>query len=166
MPTFVHIKKIDDFEFEEVEYFSVHFEDLDNSEFERFLDSHMDLEEVETEFGDLMGWLERLGEDGAEERFFRSERLAQALPPNLKYLEISYEKQLRLYCLRLSKRAVFLFNGGIKTTNKAQDCKNVSNHFYNAQQFCKHIHELIKDKEIYIDAETQLLIIQTEGFYL
>ena len=166
MSTFVHIKKIDDLDFGEVEYFSVQDENLESSEFERFLENHMDLKEVETEFGDLMAWLERLGEDGAEERYFRLERLAQALPPNLKLLELKHEKQLRLCCLRLSDRAVFLFNGGIKTTKKAQDCKNVSQYFHSAQQFCRRIQELITGNEIYIDAETQLLTIQSEGFYL
>lgn len=166
MPTFVHIKKIEDFDFQEAEYFSLHFEDSDNSVFDTFLEKHVDMVEIEAEFGDLMAWIERLGNEGTEARFFRHEQKADALPPNLKYLDFDYEKQLRLYCLRLSDRAVILFSGGIKTTDKAQDCKNVAHHFHQAQQFCKHLNELIRNKEVFIDTATQRLIIQTEGFYL
>lgn len=166
MPTFVHIEKVKDLDFEEVEYFSVRDENLKQSEFERFLDRHMAVSEVETEFADLLAWLEHLGNEGAEERYFRHEQRAQALPPNLRYLDITYEKQLRLYCLRLSPRAVFLFCGGIKTTDKAQDCPNVGQHFYNAQQFCKKIEELLRSKDVYLDHETQRLNLKSEGFYL
>jgi len=164
--TFVHIKKIEDFDFQEAEYFSLYYENNDNSVFDIFLEKHIDMQEIEAEFGDLMAWIEKLGNEGTEARFFRHEKKADALPPNLKYLDFEYEKQLRLYCLRLSDRAVILFGGGIKTTDKAQDCKNVATHFYEAQQFCKHLNELIRNKEVYIDIETQQLIIDTEGFYL
>lgn len=166
MPTFVHIQKIEDFDFKQVEYFSVRDENLEQSEFERFLEKHMELAEVETEFADLLAWLERLGNDGAEERYFRHEQRAQALPPKLRYLDITYEKHLRLYCLRLSSRAVFLFCGGIKTKDKAQDCPNVAGHFRNAQQFCKKIEELFREGDVLIDPDTQRLTINTAGFYL
>lgn len=166
MPNFVHVEKLKDLDFEEVEYFTVRDENLELSEFERFLERHMGVPEVETEFADLLAWLERLGNDGAEERFFRHEQRAQALPPNLRYLDIHYEKQLRLYCLRLSERAVFLFCGGIKTTAKAQNCPNVSQYFRDAQQFCRKIEELLRTGDVYLEPVTQRLTINSEGFYL
>lgn len=166
MPNFVHIEKLRDLDFEKLEYFSLRDENLDRSEFERFLERHMNLSIIETEFADLLAWLERLGKDGAEERFFRHEQRAQALPPNLRYLDIDYEHQLRLYCLRLSDKAVFLFCGGIKTTVKAQNCPNVGPHFRNAQQYCKKIEELIREGDIHIEAGTGYISINSEGFYL
>ena len=166
MPTFVQIERLENFVFQEVEYFSVRDENLELCEFERFLVKHMELPEIETEFGDLLAWLERLGMDGAEQRFFRHEQRAQALPPPLEYLGIDYEKHLRLYCLRLSDRAVFLFSGGIKSAARAQDCPNVAPHFYNAQQYCKKIKEMLDHKELILEPGTEQLFINTEGFYL
>lgn len=71
---------------------------------------------------------------------FRPERICIALPPKRKYLDETID--LRLYCHWVSKNVVILFNGGIKTANFAQDCPNVSRHFYNAQSWAKQLIEI------------------------
>ena len=58
----------------------------------------------------------------------------------VKYLESAID--LRLYCHWVNERIVILFNGGIKTTKLAQDCSNVSRHFYNAQTWVKRLNEI------------------------
>lgn len=41
---------------------------------------------------------------------------------------------LRLYCYPISERIILLFNGDYKTAGKAQDCPNVSSHFWFARR--------------------------------
>jgi hypothetical protein len=77
---------------------------------------------------------------GAIFDLFRPERICVALPPKGKYLDDAID--LRLYCHWVSKNVVILFNGGIKTSNNAQDCPNVSSHFYNAQSWTKQLTEI------------------------
>jgi len=55
---------------------------------------------------------------------------------------------IRLYCLRANENVVFLFNGSIKTTKKAQDCPNVKNHFTLANQLTKAINTAFAEKSI------------------
>lgn len=81
---------------------------------------------------------------GAKENYFRFENAAMALPPRF----IELENNLRLYCHRLNDNVVFLFNGGVKTALKAQDCKNVKDHFKQANQLAVVIDRLIKENEI------------------
>jgi hypothetical protein len=99
--------------------------------------------ETELSFSDqlqrLIKWIELIGgmKDGAERRYFRSEGLCLALPPNRKYLTEPID--LRLYCFMVSHSIVILYNGGIKTARTAQDCPNVSRHFHNAQRWTKQL---------------------------
>ena len=61
--------------------------------------------------------------------------MAQAIPPDI---YITHKQcRLRLYCLRMTHRAVILFDGGAKTTKKAQDCPVVSSHFALANQLAE-----------------------------
>jgi transcriptional regulator with XRE-family HTH domain len=87
----------------------------------------------------LLIWIEEIGgmRNGAERRYFRSEGLCLALPPNRKYLTEPID--LRLYCYLVSHSIVILYNGGIKTARTAQDCPNVSRHFHNAQRWTKQL---------------------------
>ena len=94
----------------------------------------------------ILAWIEKLGNKvGAQKFYFRNEAEtsdASALPPSgidrePTYVEFNEDtgrernkpNDLRLYCLRANDSVVFLFNGDIKTTLKAQDCPNVRSHF-------------------------------------
>lgn len=130
-----------------------------------FIQKHQTDERISEEYNDLLAWMVvRMGEQqGAQQRFFRPERNADALPPPSQFLDIEYEHNLRLYCMRLSDHVVVLFDGGVKTANKAQECPVVAPHFYMAQKLCSAIQEAIRDREIaLINAETELQI--PEGF--
>ena len=64
----------------------------------------------------------------------------------------------RSYCLFISTSIVFLFNGGIKTKDKAQDCENVKGYFQEANKITLRIDELIRDRQIEFDrGRTNLL---------
>ena len=63
-----------------------------------------------------------------------------ALPPKRQHLDTPID--LRLYCHWISHRIVLLYNGGIKTAANAQDCPNVSRHFYNAQSWTRQLNDI------------------------
>lgn len=123
MNTFAHIKRIQQLSGDKVKYYSIQFDKSESNEFFDFLDRMEPLIEIEEDLNNLIEWLQIIANDyGAQPHLFRQEREADALPPPRKQMEV-YEKEinesLRLYCLRANKHVVFLFNGGIKTTQKA-----------------------------------------------
>jgi hypothetical protein len=132
--TFV-LEKLEEFVTDKVTYYSVRFVDKEITEFEAFVLKHAQQANIQDEWADLMLWMEeRLGRrSGALKHLFRHEGKADGLPPSAQYLDIDYEQNIRLYCLRISDHVVVLFNGGIKTEQRAQDCPTVKPHFTNAQ---------------------------------
>lgn len=158
MNIFVRIQRLEEFQFDIVKYFTVHLEkngeEKDVNEFFDFLNRMEEIEEVEEDLSNLLVWIEEIGENiGAKKHLFRNESITadlQALPPPAKQMEV-YEipvENLRLYCLVLNEHIVFLFNGGIKTTNNAKDCPNVGPHIKRANQIAGKIDEQLKQNEI------------------
>lgn len=112
----------------------------------------------------ILEWLKVIGDRyGAQNQYFRNESETAdtaALPPKGKdrepvYIEIddsgsecTVPNNLRLYCMRVSENVVFLFNGDIKTSQKAQDCDNVRPHFRQANKLSALIHKAIVEKEL------------------
>jgi hypothetical protein len=145
--------------FSKVKFFTVRFEDEAVSETDKFFNQFSSNHLHSNELDKLIAFIENLGENlGADQDFFRHERLAQALPPErrsmrrynlLEFLETE-RYDFRLYCLRLSNSVVILFNGGLKTNNNPENCPNVAPHFRNAQIFCKRIEEKLKDRNFVI----------------
>lgn len=136
----------------------------DKSLFEMFIDKHNNEDNYE-KLHHIMTWLKKIGNDiGAKEFYFRPEAETadtSALPPQgvdrePTYFEFNNEtgknenkpNNLRLYCFRASETVVFLFNGDIKTANKAQDCDNVRPHFKLANKLTKLLEEKFQEKEI------------------
>ena len=77
--------------------------------------------------------------------------MADGLPPpakQMKLSELELENDLRLYCLRANEHIVFLFNGGIKTTDKAQNCPNVSSYFKQANKLADKINAFFVSGDI------------------
>lgn len=152
MNIFASLEKVPNFNFDKVIYYSVLIEDKDVNEFYDFLNRMEDIKEIEEDLNTLVIWLEEIGDNyGALPEFFRHEGKAEALPPparKMKLAELEVENNLRLYCLRANEHVVFLFNGGIKTTDKAQDCPNVSPYFRQANKLAGIINQLFSDSEI------------------
>ena len=131
--------------YDKVEYYSVCLEeDKDTSLFELFIQKHTI--ENKSKLDHILQWIKVIGEKyGAKDFFFRNEAETAdttALPPKGTHREPTYvefneetetyentQNNLRLYCFRANEHVVFLFNGDIKTTQKAQNCKNVKKHF-------------------------------------
>ncbi|MFZ5939677.1 MAG: hypothetical protein ACOYXB_03805 [Bacteroidota bacterium] len=154
MNRFARIQVLNDFYFRKVKYYSICIEESENTEFEDFLTRMESEPEYEEDVINLFSWLELIGEyEGAKEKYFRHEGLisdTKALPPPASQMDDNglNVRDLRLYCQRLNEHVVILFNGGIKTKNKAQDCPNVSGYFRQANKFSKQINELFAQKEI------------------
>ncbi len=129
----------------------------------------------------IIDWINHIGNyEGAAINWFRSENDAHARPPptsvarrlqqglddyiNYDLIEIT-GFDLRLYCLRLSDSVVILFNGGIKTTNRAQDCPNVREDFRIANILSKKITNAIINKEIEVSEDDILYDDDFEIFF-
>ncbi|HMT55071.1 MAG TPA: hypothetical protein PKD16_18745 [Saprospiraceae bacterium] len=147
--------------FKMVTYYSLKFENEEKSLFEKFVETYNHSERHE-DFVNINRILGEMGNlSGAKPRYFRSENVAHALPT----FEVSNPKGvLRLYCSVLSENVVILFNGGIKTTQKAQDCPNVSSHFRLAIEFSKKLITAIKAKDIVITEDIKNRLIINEDF--
>lgn len=152
MNIFATILAVETFTFSKVKYYSIQFEDNDVNEFIDFMNSMEDIDEIEEDLNKLYIWLEEIGENfGALPHYFRHEGKADGLPPpaiQMKLTELDIQENLRLYCLRANEHVVFLFNGGIKSTNKAQDCPNVSPFFKQANKLADEINALFNSGEI------------------
>jgi hypothetical protein len=152
--TFATIVTDDRYLYQKVTYYSVHIEGEALWEVDKFFEK-MEQKAEEDDILRFVAVLEEIGDTrGAKKRYFRDERGFNALPPKSKGTEdlgletLEVHDNWRLYCLRLSESIVILFNGGIKTTQKAQDCPNVSRHFYQAQKFTKLIDEALRNGDI------------------
>jgi len=157
--TFAALKHITTFK--KVTYYSLTVNDEEKSLFEMFVDTynHSDRHDDFVNINRILGEMGNL--HGARSRYFRSENEAQALPT----FEVTNPKGvLRLYCTVLSENVVILFNGGIKTTQKAQDCPNVSAHFRLAIGFSKKLNEAIISKDIVISNNIKNRLIISEDF--
>lgn len=155
MNIFVKIERLTSFQYRKVKYFSVRFEENEVNEFFDFLNRMEDIEEIADDLSNLLVWIEEIGENhGAiKKRFFRNESITadvQALPPPRKQMEAIeiLVEDIRLYCMVANEHVVFLFNGGIKTTDDAKDCPNVGSYIKQANQLVRKIDELLKTKEI------------------
>ena len=100
---------------------------------------------------------------GATDDFFdRIVNRAQELPPKpkqwieeIKDLGINFP--LRLFCYRVTKNIVILFDGGVKESQSTQESKQLSMKFYDAQFFVKKIVEAL---------QSEMLEISDDGRYL
>lgn len=160
MNIFAKIKHINSYKF--VEYYSVCLEgDGDNSLFEQFLNKHM--YENKEQLNHIQSWIKWIGTKySAKAVYFRNEAETadtSALPPENPnweptYIEWDEETQtgetnnLRLYTFRANNHVVFLFNGDIKTADKAQNCPNVRKHFKLANAITQVLEQCFRDGEI------------------
>ena len=154
MNIFARIDRLTEFQFKIVKYFSIRFEGNEVNEFYDFLNRMEDLADYEEDLSNLISWIEEIGEHfGAKRYLFRNESITadvQALPPPAKQMAVHeiLVENMRLYCMVLSENVVFLFNGGVKTIEKAQNCPNVGPYIKQANQIVGKIDELLKEKEI------------------
>jgi hypothetical protein len=155
---FATIIELDRLEFSKVKYYSVLIEGRTYSEFLDF--QHRMRAGHPTQLGELNMLIKQIGNEyGAEKHFFRDERQAEALPPE--FFDYNGEDDedptnqfgLRLYCLRGNESVVILFNGDLKTSQKAGDCSKCKKHFDLANKITAAIDKGIVSKAIKFESK-------------
>lgn len=105
-----------------VNFYSIHLDDEELSELERFFEKFPVGCPYDEDVDTVIAWLDKIGEKGALERYFRYEGRygdgVSAIP-----IETS---NLRLYCIRLSDKILIFGNGGIKDCATWQESQSLS----------------------------------------
>ena len=126
--------------------YTIQFLTEDNTEFEQFFNKFKDDVEFSPDLMRIVGFIGKIADFGALERYFRpegkmSDRVV-ALP--------TVQSKLRLYCLRLSDRILILGNGGVKNTKTYEESKELSGYVLTLQNFDRLIKEGVKDGTIIV----------------
>ena len=105
-----------------VNFYSIHLDEEELSELERFFKKYPEGCLYDEDVDTIIAWLDRIGENGALERYFRYEGRfgdgVSAIP-----IETS---NLRLYCIRLSDKILIFGNGGVKDSPTWQESGNLA----------------------------------------
>lgn len=109
-------------EHDAVNFYSVHLDEEELSELERFFEKFPEGCEYDEDVDTIIAWLDKIGERGALERYFRYEGRfgdkVSAMP-----IETSH---LRLYCIRLSDKILIFGNGDVKDCATWQENETLS----------------------------------------
>lgn len=109
-------------EHEAVNFYSVHLDNEELSELERFFEKFPEGCEYDEDMDTIIAWLDRIGKNGAFERYFRYEGKygdgVSAIP-----IETN---NLRLYCIRLSDKILIFGNGGVKDCATWQESETLA----------------------------------------
>lgn len=99
-----------------VSYYTIRFSDEKEPLFDQFLTNFSD-EKFETDIFTITAWLDKIGNAGALERYFKPEG-----HPKVKAIPIPPpSSDLRLYCFRVSESILILAGGGEKKTRTYQE---------------------------------------------
>ena len=116
-----HIELIE--EHDHVNFYSIHLEEEELSELERFFEKFPEGCPYDDEIDTIIAWLDKIGENGALERYFRPEG---KYGDGVGVIPIDIGNKLRLYCLRISDKILIFGNGGIKDANSWQNSETLA----------------------------------------
>jgi len=139
-----------------VNYYTLWVEGRPQSETDAFFDRFEENQQVANDLNLLVTWISEIGEHrGAKARYFRFENDANALPPPARVMaELGDDYcRLRLYCIRLSDRAVILVNGGLKTGRTVQDSPDLLGRFRFANKMANQLVDLIQAGELILEGK-------------
>ncbi len=152
--------------FEKVNFYTFKFEDSEQTETDKFFSKFEGNEFMIESVYNLTQSLIEIGQiEGAKLSFFRLESSAQALPPPISIWAGGIRNNLRLYCVRVNKEIVILGNGGIKSSQKAQDSAELMPYFRFINSMSKQITELIKDGDFIFQGKNILNLNEIELIY-
>ena len=133
-------------EHDAVNYYSVHLDEEELSELERFFEKFPEGGAYDEEIDIIIAWLDRIGEKGALERYFRNEGRygdgVSAIP-----IETA---NLRLYCIRLSDRILVFGNGGVKDSKTWEESATLSEYVETLIDTSRYIASRLADGTLYI----------------
>lgn len=105
-------------EHDAVNFYSIHLDEEELSELGRFFEKFPVGCEYDDEIDIIIAWLDKIGENGALERYFRPEG---RYGDGVGVIPIDVGNKLRLYCLRISDKILVFGNGGIKDADSWQN---------------------------------------------
>jgi len=101
-----------------VNFYSIKLDDCQLTELERFFEKFPIGCEYDRDVDIIVAWLDKIGDTGALERYFKSEgRYGDGVGA----IPIELGNKVRLYCLRLSDNILIFGNGDVKDCTKWQD---------------------------------------------
>lgn len=105
-------------EYENVNFYSIHLNNEELAELERFFKKFPEGCEYDEEVDVILSWMDKIAEKGALERYFRTEG---RYGDGVGVIPIEVGNKLRLYCLRLSDKILIFGNGGVKDAKRWED---------------------------------------------
>ena len=154
-------------------FYTVRWEDAEESETDRFFNKYDTIAEFKRPNQELLSFiLDSIGEDhGAIDALFnRFENEVVGLPNkgkvNVSGVVFLYPNfPLRLYALRINNRddLVVLFNGGVKSAQTTQASEALNLKWIEACQFAKRIEEALRDGDIMIDEKRRRILTYKGG---
>ena len=133
-------------EHDAVNFYSVHLDEAEISELERFFEKFPVGCPYDEDVDTIIAWLDRIGENGALERYFRNEGRygdgVSAIP-----IETS---QLRLYCIRISDKILVFGNGGVKDTKTWEESATLAEYVETLIDTSRYIASRLEDGTLYI----------------
>ena len=144
-----HIELVE--EHDHVNFYSIQLETEELTELERFFEKFPEGCEYDNEIDVIVAWLDKIGENGALERYFRPEG---KYGDGVGVIPIDAGNKLRLYCLRISDKILVFGNGGIKDANSWQNSETLAPYVEMLIDTSRFIASRIKDgKIILVDKE-------------
>ena len=144
-----HIELVE--EHDAVNFYSVHLEEEELSELERFFEKFPEGCGYDEEIDVIIAWLDKIGENGALERYFRPEG---RYGDGVGVVPIDVGNKLRLYCLRISDKILIFGNGGLKDSDSWQNSKSLAPYVEMLIDTSRFIASRMKDgKIILVDKE-------------
>lgn len=138
-------------EHDAVNFYSIHLDEEELSELERFFEKFPVGCEYDDEIDIIIAWLDKIGENGALERYFRPEG---RYGDGVGVIPIDVGNKLRLYCLRISDKILVFGNGDIKDADSWQNSGTLAPYVEMLIDTSRFIISRIKDgKIILVDKE-------------
>jgi len=138
-------------EHENINFYSIHLEDEELSELERFFEKFPEGCEYDEQVDIILAWIDKIADKGALERYFRPEG---HFGDGVGVIPIDVGNKIRLYCLRLSDKVLIFGNGGIKDADKWQNSQTLAPYVELLIETSRFVASRIKDgKIVLIDKE-------------
>lgn len=130
-------------EYPNVQLYTIRLSSKEFNETDDFILRFKDNKEYIEDFQKIITYINKIGENGVLERYFRPENNAQAIPVGV--------NKLRFYCYRINDNILILGNGGVKTSQTVQDSMDCYPHFVLVNKVAKIMEKAIKRRQVSIE---------------
>lgn len=134
-------------EHDAVNFYSIRLEEEEYAELERFFEKFPEGCGYDDEIDVIISWMDKIGEKGACERYFRPEG---RYGDGVGVIPIDIGHKLRLYCLRISDNILIFGNGGIKDASSWQNSKTLAPYVEMLMDTSRFISSRIREGKIMI----------------